>query len=638
MKNRKFYTFNSDFFSATIDEKSSLLAFFGVESGGRDRDKHASYNLVLPGRGGISGIFKKKAPDVMEKGEDFISFAGEGGRGVKYSFDGQKELCVDITKPFKSNIFDINWSIKTAPPTIWTRSITGKGMPRRIKCDNPLVLYKTRYDLPLIVHFPDFGRVEISSDNKDIYCAEELTLSSDLYGLDLGYLNHSHNHNRMHGLHYGFSNLKFMSSKPLDSARLTFKVLDECYPPLPDESDPRFNGLKRNWINSFAVNRELFDMGDNIYFNGTGHLAIHMKSDMLQIVDKNDNLFKMVRKVYEKQIARSFDEAQSVDGDVSISFFKREKTKNACSVDSTPGAIIGLCGIASWNKAFAKKHIEQAIKAGNFLLTCDTDGDGIFEADYPGDYMGQPWERGYQTNWWDNFAFGHKDIYFNYLAHRALRELSALLRKLKIHEDVAEKYEKQLEKFDKSFFDTFYNPESELMVGWISANGKIHDYAFTFAVSMGINEGLIPKNKGRKMLQKLLDMMDKEGYGDLRFGIPGNAQPVAQVDTIYWPCMSDWGRYENGGLSGMNGFHFLTAMYNVGMSEQADKILFAIMDTYEKDLTHSGLMPGYCCSIDWRTKEGVPCGYNYLADNYYFLLSAYVGKYKMKHPAVNKRR
>jgi hypothetical protein len=85
----------------------------------------------------------------------------------------------------------------------------------------------------------------------------------------------------------------------------------------------------------------------------------------------------------------------------------------------------------------------------------------------------------------------------------------------------------------------------------------------------------------------------------------------------------------------MNGYHFLTSMYKVGLRNEADKILYAIMDTYEKDMTHSGLMPGYCRSIDWRTKEGVPCGYNYLADNYYFLLSAYVGKYKRKHPSVN---
>jgi hypothetical protein len=165
----------------------------------------------------------------------------------------------------------------------------------------------------------------------------------------------------------------------------------------------------------------------------------------------------------------------------------------------------------------------------------------------------------------------------------------------------------------------------------------MHDYGFTFAVSMGINEGLIPYDLGKKMILTMLDIMKKEGYGDLRFGIPGNVMPVAQEDTMYWPCMSDWGQYENGGLNGMNGYHFLTAMYKVGLRDKADKILFAILDTYEKELTHSGLMPGYCRSVDWRTKNGVACGYNYLADNYYFLLSVYTGRNNMDHTSVVKK-
>ena len=98
--------------------------------------------------------------------------------------------------------------------------------------------------------------------------------------------------------------------------------------------------------------------------------------------------------------------------------------------------------------------------------------------------------------------------------------------------------------------------------------------------------------------------------------------------------MSDWGRYENGGLCGMNGFYFLTAMYRVGMRDEADRILTAILNTYDKEFTHSELMPGYVQSVDWRTKEGNPCGYNYLADNYYFLLSVYTGHAGIRHPAV----
>ena len=625
----KYATYNSDFLSYTIDNEKGRIAFFGVESGGRDRDKHASYNLMLPGYGAQVGAFKKGGIVTAEADEKEAFYENAKGQSAKFVFENDRTMRVDMKNPIKSDIFSTRFSVKTAPPTIWT-----KKSPKHLKSKNPLTFYKTQFALPMTVHFPDFGRVEISSTSPDVFCVEELQASKDFMGLDLGYLNHSYNHNRIHGLHYGSSFLTFKSNKPLDSVTITFKVMEECYPALP-EDDERFNGLKRNWLNSFAMNRELFDMGDNIYFHGTGHLAIHMKSDMLQMANKGDEQFKIIRRVYEKQIERSFKRCQAYDGEVSVSFFKKEKPKGkyGCSVDSTPGAIIGLTGISHWNLAFAKRMLPYAIKAADFLMTQDTDGDGIFEVPFPGDYMGQQCESGGRSNWWDNFSFGHKDIYFNCLCHRALRELSELLVRVGRAEE-AEKYQKQLELFDKNFFEIFYNPETELMAGWISKNGKVHDYGFTFAVSMGINEGVIPKAEGKKMLKKLLSIMKKEGYGDLRFGIPGNVMPVAQEDTIYWPCMSDWGRYENGGLNGMNGYHFLTAMYKVGLRREADEILFAIMDTYEKEMTHTGLMPGYCQSVDWRTKEGVRCGYNYLADNYYFLLSAYVGKYKMKHPSV----
>ena len=459
-------------------------------------------------------------------------------------------------------------------------------------------------------------------------------MSRDFVGYDLGYKNFSYNHNRLHALHYGSSYLTLKSKNPLSKVEITLKVLEECYPHFPNDEDEKYNGLKRNWLNAFALNRELFDMGDNIYFHGTGHLAMQMKSDLLQVMNGDEEQFKIIRRTFERQIERSFKKCQAQDGEVSVCYFNREKKKgDGCAADSTPGAIISLTGIANWNLPFAKKLLPNAIKAADFIMSLDVDGDGIFEVPYPGDYMGPPADNGHYCNWWDNFAFGHKDIYINYLCHRALRELSELLEKLNRHTE-AQKYRKQLERFDASFFKTFYNPETELMAGWISRNGKIHDYGFTFAVSMGINEGLIPVKEGKKMLKKLLAIMEKEGYGDLRYGIPGNVIPVAQEDTIDWPCMSDWGQYENGGLNGMNGFHFLTSMYKAGLEKEADKILFTILNTYEKEFTHSGLMPGYCRSVDWRTKNGVACGYNYLADNYYFLLSVYAGKHKIPHPAV----
>ena len=625
----KYASFNSNYISTTIEKSTGKIAFFGVESSGRDRDKHASYNLMLPSYGGVFGAFKKSSPVSFRVVDEGMVLENQEGAGICYSMLDARTLNIKLNKINPKDIFSTRFAIKTAPPTIWTMD-----EPEKLKSKNPLTIFKSKYTLPLIIHFPDFGRIEITATSSDVFCVEELQLSSEFTGLDLGYKNYSFNHNRIHSLHYGSSFLTFKSNKPLENVELTIKVLEECYPSFPDENNEQYNGLKRNWLNSFALNRELFDMGDNIYFHGTGHLAMQMKSDLLQVMNGEEKQFKMIRRAYERQIERSFKRCQAYDGEVSVSYFDKEKERGfGCAVDSTPGAIIGLAGIASWNLPFAKKLLPYAIKAADYLLSRDIDGDGIFEVEFPGDYMGQPAEFGQQCNWWDNFAFGHKDIYFNYLCHRALRSLIQLLESLNRHSQ-AEKYKKQLEKFDAIFFDTFYNPETELMAGWISRNGKIHDYGFTFAVSMGINEGLIPEEKGKKMLKKLLAIMKKEGYGNLRFGIPGNVMPVAPADTIDWACMSDWGQYENGGLNGMNGFHFLTSMYKVGLEKEADEILFAILNTYEKDMTHSGLMPGYCRSVDWRTKNGVACGYNYLADNYYFLLSVYAGKHKIPHPAV----
>ena len=627
----KYANFNSDFLSATINKETGGIAFFGIESSGRDRDKHASFNLMIPAYGAMAGAFKKSAPVSTDTTENSITFKNANESTVSYSMLDLRTIEIGLEGVNKNDIFSTRFSIKTAPPTIWTSA-----KPKHLKSNNPLTIFKTEYTLPLMIVFPDFGRLEISAQDEDVYCVEELQLSRDFTGIELGYKNYSFNHNRMHALHYGSSFLTFKSKKPHDKVRLTFKVLEECYPSFPYQDDERFNGLKRNWINAFAMNRELFDMGDNIYFHGTAHLAIHMKSDLLQVMNDDYEQFKIIRRTYESQIERSFKESQAENGEVSVCCFRKKKEKSCgCAADSTPGAIIGLTGIANWNLPFAKKLLPYAIKAADFILTLDSDGDGIFEVPFPGDYMGQPSEDGFYCNWWDNFAFGHKDIYINYLCHRALRELSDLLCKLN-RADEAERYKKQLEKFDKAFFDTFYNPKTGLMAGWISRNGSVHDYGFTFAVSMGINEGLIPRDIGKKMLKALLAKMKKEGYGDLRYGIPGNVVPVDPKDTINWPCMSDWGQYENGGLNGMNGFHFLTSMYKVGMVREADEIFFTILNTYETQFTHSGLMPGYCKSVDWRTKNGVPCGYNYLADNYYFLLAAYAGKSKMPHPAVVK--
>jgi hypothetical protein len=81
----KYAVYNSDFLSVTLDKQKGKIAFFGIESGGRDRDKHASYNLTIPAYGAMAGVFKKKAPLNNEITGEYAIFNGENSQ-VKYSF------------------------------------------------------------------------------------------------------------------------------------------------------------------------------------------------------------------------------------------------------------------------------------------------------------------------------------------------------------------------------------------------------------------------------------------------------------------------------------------------------------------------------------------------------------------------
>ena len=92
---KKYSTFGSDYISYTLDNEKGKIAFLGIESGGRDRDKHASYNLTLPGYGAMFGAFKKNLPISQELTDASASFENENGEGIKYTLLDTKTLSLD---------------------------------------------------------------------------------------------------------------------------------------------------------------------------------------------------------------------------------------------------------------------------------------------------------------------------------------------------------------------------------------------------------------------------------------------------------------------------------------------------------------------------------------------------------------
>ncbi|HBC88475.1 MAG TPA: hypothetical protein DCZ94_16120 [Lentisphaeria bacterium] len=188
-------------------------------------------------------------------------------------------------------------------------------------------------------------------------------------------------------------------------------------------------------------------------------------------------------------------------------------------------------------------------------------------------------------------------------------------------------------KFDWPEFPPSSRPDPQTVPDWISLYGMpvlvhIPDHGF---MRVEGSPGVQCRERWRASQERLGRSLGYDG----RHGVPGNLVPCNPSDTLNWKTMSAWGNYENGGCCGMAAGHFIKALYRAGLKSDADRILFAMMDTFENEPTHSGLMPGYGRSIDWRTREGRPCGYNYLADNYYFLAAA-MPRLGIKPPCLKK--
>ena len=152
---KRYINYNSDFMSLTFDRETAKLAFLGVESSGRDRDKHASFNLLLIGKGAVSGGFSSKSTVNTSVSEDTVEFSD--GKNVKSSVKiyNEKEFEWTVGGAPKDKLLSFDFSIKTAPLTVWSDSVAERSN-KCLKSRNPLCVFKRKYKVPLILHFPDF--------------------------------------------------------------------------------------------------------------------------------------------------------------------------------------------------------------------------------------------------------------------------------------------------------------------------------------------------------------------------------------------------------------------------------------------------------------------------------------------------
>jgi GH15 family glucan-1,4-alpha-glucosidase len=260
----------------------------------------------------------------------------------------------------------------------------------------------------------------------------------------------------------------------------------------------------------------------------------------------------------------------------------------------------------------------------------DREGDGLLAYPYTGNsgsWSGKADKR--PSNWWDTVGFGHEDAYANALAYRALRDLAGLSATLGKKVDAA-LWTSAADKLRAAYFDAFYNPATGVLAGWRSADGQLHDYYFLFVNGIAIHYGLVPPDKANPIMDRLLEKMKAVGYNRFDLGLPGNLVAVPRKDYVHLDRRWGGGEkvdnsdgfqiYENGGATACFAYFTVAALYDLGRRQDADRILFPMLDAFAKGAFQGHAANGM--SNDWKAWDGTAWGYEgFLVDNYYALLA-----------------
>ena len=157
-----------------------------------------------------------------------------------------------------------------------------------------------------------------------------------------------------------------------------------------------------------------------------------------------------------------------------------------------------------------------------------------------------------------------------------------------------------------AYVPTFLNPQTGVLAGWKSADGKLHDYWFTFINGIAISYGLVDDKDANAIMTNLLRKMDQVGYKSYHLGLPGNLIPVAKADYIVgdhrWgvPEKDDGSDgfeiYENGGATSCHAYYTIKALYQLGRVKEARKLFYPMLKGFAGQIP--GLRSQRCLVLD----------------------------------------
>jgi hypothetical protein len=280
-------------------------------------------------------------------------------------------------------------------------------------------------------------------------------------------------------------------------------------------------------------------------------------------------------------------------------------------MDSNPAVLIGAwCYVkVSSDQEWLQRRIERLEFLSRYMEQRDVDADGLIESKQSGNSGSRPPRD--PDSAWDCYNSGYKNAYVNALAYRAWLGLADLERRLG-HREREQRYRDLARRLRAAFLDAFYNPETGWLAFWRSQDSKLHDLYMDAPTSLAISYGVIDRDKGREMLRRYWQALEKTGFNRFDLGVPLNLQPVPKEEMEHY---TEFQHFLNGGCGVSNTSYLLDALYAVGMTQQADLILDAMLKRQKEGVFPNGggfqngfvdRMGGGAEVFDWN---GNPTGY-----------------------------
>jgi hypothetical protein len=466
--------------------------------------------------------------------------------------------------------------------------------------------------LPAILHFPDMGTLRVTCN---------------IPGMTVQY-------SSQRFIEHPFVKIQFAAATSrFQKIEYHFEVVT-IHPEIKGiENDERYDCFRKNFISIFQLNPLLKILSNNSSSDACAFTVFKYAEVAAYTPPLVNGLsaLDLIRMTLDRYL-----NGQKGYGMLGYDYDKTwdipESTTTCNSLDSYPSLLIAACtyAIANNDKKWFAENYTKIKSWAEKMLASDKDDDGLLEfclSGNSGSWKGDKTQR--PANWWDTIGFGHKDAYSNALAYHALK----LLEKVNGtygSESESSFFKERAKKLKDIYTDTFYNSSTGVLAGWKSADGKLHDYYFTFVNGVAISYNLIEPALANRIMDKMLQKMKEVGFINFELGMPGNLIPVIRADYTDLLLEVGGGKrednldgfqiYENGGATSCFTYFTINALQKLGRKKDADAILLPLLKSMSE-----GNFQGRCASgktKDWKTWSGECWGYEgFLVDNYMFLLA-----------------